>query len=141
VWRYQLPEFTQGARFLPVDRPDGLLGSARALAVSPHDSSIVLAGFRGSALWRRPNGQDWAPGPPLPAATAVAFSPVSARLATGDDRGLVRLLRGPSYDGPPSDLIGHTGAITAMGFSSDGSLLATASTDGTVRLWNTSEMP
>lgn len=33
-------------------------------------------------------------------------------------------------------LYGHMDKITSMSFSADGSLLATASTDGTVRLWD-----
>jgi WD40 repeat protein len=40
--------------------------------------------------------------------------------------------------GPPRVLRGHTGTITALGFSADAHTLMTASEDGTVRLWDLS---
>ena len=33
-------------------------------------------------------------------------------------------------------LAGHQGAVTGVAFSPDGALLATASADGTARIWN-----
>ena len=82
--------------------------------------------------------------------SGVAFSPDSRQLILadhgwGEDRTLefARL-----WDVQTGELVGslrgHSGAIEAVQFSANGSLIATASTDGTARLWATemgSEFP
>ncbi|MER7490328.1 hypothetical protein ABTY20_31480 [Streptomyces sp. NPDC126497] len=73
---------------------------------------------------------------------AVAVSPDGTLLAAGgaDDTDTTVLLwdmrdaRRPRMLG--SRLTGHTGAIYAVAFSSDGATLATGSADNTVRLWD-----
>jgi WD40 repeat protein len=41
----------------------------------------------------------------------------------------------------PARLVGHTGPVTHAAFSADGRRLATASTDGTVKIWDTDAAP
>ncbi|MEU6505445.1 hypothetical protein [Streptomyces sp. NPDC046942] len=68
----------------------------------------------------------------------VALSPTSPLIATSDDHDL-RLWRYAEGNlvVPLHTLTGHTRAITAVRFSPNGALIATASADRTVRLWRT----
>lgn len=83
-------------------------------------------------------------------ANRVAFSPDSSQLVMadhewGDDRMLESARLWDVQTGERvGSLKGHEGAIETVQFNSNGSLIATASTDGSVRLWATamgSEFP
>jgi WD40 repeat protein len=66
--------------------------------------------------------------------TCAAFSKDGRTLFTGCTDGLIRLFE---LDGQPAGTFkGHNGPITALVFNRQGTQLASASTDFTVRLWN-----
>lgn len=129
----------------------GMLGNGVwDVAFAPDGRTLATAGGdQNVRLW------DVAPHPPLSTALvqddavqSVAFSPEGRLVAmaegkpgaaTPNGRYAVRLwdVAGRRAVGPP--LTGHTGRITDMAFSPDGTTLATSSIDGTVRLWSVAE--
>jgi WD40 repeat protein/serine/threonine protein kinase len=76
------------------------------------------------------------------AISALAFSPSGEQLASGDDRGEIRLWKvTPSTPGAFSwalerELLGHNGGITGLRYTPDGQRLITASSDHTCGQWH-----
>jgi WD40 repeat protein/tRNA A-37 threonylcarbamoyl transferase component Bud32 len=104
---------------------------------SPDDKRLASAGSDGTVIvWQ--DQRQWKRLPPQEhAVSAVAFHPNGRLLATAtfdvDAPGIVRLWdveRGAEVH----RYTGHTSRITALAYTTDGSLLASASHDGTVRL-------
>ncbi|MBW4472485.1 MAG: caspase family protein [Stenomitos rutilans HA7619-LM2] len=134
---------------------------------SPNGRFLAAATAKQVQLWSVATGQPWqqfkADGelksdaypephtvPQDDGTDRFAFSPDSRQLVVvghglGDDRSLaVARLWDVQSGGLLSSLNGHSGAIEAVQFSGDNSLLATASADGATRLWATepgSEFP
>ena len=66
----------------------------------------------------------------------MAFRPDGNLLAGAmGDQGRVQLWRPATAKLVGRPLTGHTGYVPALAFNPDGDLLATASADGTIRLW------
>ena len=75
----------------------------------------------------------------MPGGSQVAFAPDGTRVAVGaQGNGDVGIYDAGSGRGL-AQLHGHTGAIRDIAFSPDGSHLATASDDGTARIWRASD--
>lgn len=101
--------------------PDGLL-----LATTSLDGTIWIGDARtGATLNNLPayNGAAW----------GVAFSPDSRTLAAGSADGAIWLWG--LYDSSLRALRGHTGLVSALDFSDDGTQLISASWDRTARIW------
>ena len=76
---------------------------------------------------------------PQPTSTkAAVFSPVGKFLATGDRNSTVRVWDWVNQI--PVELIGHSGAVYSLAYSPDGTRLASAGSDGVVRVWNLKEI-
>jgi WD40 repeat protein len=89
----------------------------------------------GGTSFATPDEAPTAPDVPLPAAVVHrAYDAAADRLALAAEDKLIYLLD-PTRGMVVHRLRGHAGVVTAMAFSPDGHLLATASDDQTLRLW------
>jgi len=113
--------------------------SLRAMAVTPDGERIAALGADNAIyLWepkltgeeavglRRIESSDG----PL---SSIALAPNGEQLAIGSQSGVVRLLGWDGNDSRP--MRDHEGAIRALDYSPDGELLASASSDRTIRVW------
>ena len=121
----------------------GHKGAVLAVAFGPRPGLLVSAGDDETIrTWDLATGKEAACHSPLGyRATVLAASPSGTMLAAGCADGNVRLYEGgragmlPHWADAPA-LAGHAHGITAMSFDISGRLLATASRDGTVRIWD-----
>jgi len=119
--------------------------NARTLAVSPDDKWLAVAPNVGRVMIQGLPVSESLDTEPAEAQTvdtseafALAFSPDAGMLAVGGRNGRLELWKTATWT-KLRTLRGHFQPITDIAFSPDtnASLLATASTDGTVRLWST----
>ena len=72
----------------------------------------------------------------LPDAVALGLAEATPLLASGDVTGVV-IVWDPAARSQAARVEAHTGAVTSMAFSADGSMLATVGADGALKLWDT----
>ncbi|MFF9178755.1 PQQ-binding-like beta-propeller repeat protein [Streptomyces sp. NPDC014793] len=111
-------------------------GSLFAMAFSPDGHTLATGGLACPLqLWDTATGEPRRTLPMTGVVYEIVFSPDGRTLAAASDRAT---LWDTATGRPLHALTGHTSTVLAVSFSPDGTMLATASRDGTARLWDTS---
>jgi WD40 repeat protein len=113
-------------------------GPLITLAFSPDGKTLAGGDQAGIMLWAIPSGKlRRSPGLPSGSVRAVTFAAGGRLLASGEERGAVRLWDARSWKERQA-LGRHAGPVYDAA-ATGGRLLATAGGDSTVRLWDTRE--
>lgn len=110
----------------------------RAVAFSPDGKSVAASQPAGGALLWNVAQPDAPPRRVCKDANdlrSLAFEPNGNGLLCGRADG--RIVAAPLRNGPELTYSGHGASVNALSFSPDGSVFASGSSDGTVRLWQT----
>jgi WD40 repeat protein len=108
------------------------------IAFSPDGAKLATAGGTSVKVWNTATGDELVslPLPPQPLAYTVAFSPDGNHLAVGMQFGRGSGVWDAVTGEKLFELAGHTASVGSLAYSSDGRQIATASVDGTNRLWD-----
>ena len=110
------------------------IGGVHAIAFSQNGALVAATGDRGAAVWNVRTGartRTVTVGPH--GSTDVAFSPDGTRLAVGEADNAIKLV---GLRTGATGLLSTHGTPGDVDFSPDGRLLASASLDGTVTIWD-----
>ncbi len=126
-----------------VELPASLMNFSYWSAWSPNSRFLALrknsdsnnTSYADILLWDRLSGKSAILGQKEDRICALAWSPDSRLLGTGDELGQVQLWECPGGKKLRS-LTGHTDGITALAWNPDSSLLASGSADSTTRIWH-----
>jgi WD40 repeat protein len=117
-----------------------LAGQVRAMATSSDGNTLVVAGEKSVRIVDATNNQERAAIEATSAVTAAAVSPDNAQAAFVTEAGTLHVAA--LVDGKPiADLGAHIGAVTAVAFRPQAGQLATAGSDGQLRLWELPATP
>ena len=105
----------------------------RSLAFSPNGNTIAISTSNDTRLW---DTQTWTLKHTLDGNSIVAFSPDGNTIATSYSwKGTVQLWD-TKTGALKNRLTGHGSGVRSIAYNPDGKIIATASEDGTVILWN-----
>ncbi|KAG0049622.1 hypothetical protein BGZ83_005547 [Gryganskiella cystojenkinii] len=116
----------------------GLTGFNLGLAFSPGGAQFTLTSNDGIKTWEAATGAElWTSEKAVCTVGSAVYSPDGQKIACGAVGNAVSLLD-PATGETTSALQGHTGEIYNIVYSQDGDQFASASRDGSVRLWSPS---
>lgn len=133
---YHVPTGLLAARLVDPAVQSAHLDVIRSLAFDSKGELLASGGFREVKLWRRPKMSVKAQWPQEALPTAVAVSTDGLLAALGDESGKVRIVE-IATGSTKQTIAAHSAAVSGLAFSADGAAVFSASTDKSLKAWNT----